>query len=124
MNYKPFDLEAAKRGEPIQTRDGRKIKFVTHVPEADQSYRVVCMYDSGTISGWGEDGRLCPSNENDGDLFMAPKKRTVEFWLNVYAHEDGHLDTASYPSERKADYRACLPRLGNKAHHVVIEWEE
>jgi len=30
---KPFDLEAAKRGEPIVCRDGTPAKFVAHVPE-------------------------------------------------------------------------------------------
>lgn len=29
---KPFNLEAAKRGEPIQTRDGRKAAFIGVIP--------------------------------------------------------------------------------------------
>ena len=38
---KPFDLEAAKRGEPIQCRDGRPVKFIGHVPEAHDHNRIV-----------------------------------------------------------------------------------
>ena len=33
---KPFDLEAAKRGEPIVTRGGEAAKFIAHVPDADK----------------------------------------------------------------------------------------
>lgn len=43
---KPFNLEAAKRGEPIITRDGRKAKFVAYVPEAEEFQQVLVLIDS------------------------------------------------------------------------------
>ena len=36
---KPFDLEAAKAGAPIVTRDGRSAKFIAHVAEARNKYQ-------------------------------------------------------------------------------------
>lgn len=38
---KPFDLEAATRGEPIITRGGEQAVFLLHVPEARACDRVV-----------------------------------------------------------------------------------
>ena len=47
---KPFDLEAAKRGEPIVTRDGRKAKFIAHVPEAKHYQKIVLLMEGGLYS--------------------------------------------------------------------------
>lgn len=37
---KPFNLEAAKNGAPIITRNGRPAKFVGHFPENAEDQRV------------------------------------------------------------------------------------
>ena len=42
---KPFDLEAAKAGAPIVTRDGRPAKFIAHVAEAHPSQRLLVLID-------------------------------------------------------------------------------
>lgn len=45
---KPFDLAAAKAGKPIQSRAGKKVTFVAHLPEAKERGRIVssrrCFY--------------------------------------------------------------------------------
>ena len=38
---KPFNLEAAKAGAPLVTRDGRPAKFIAHVAEAHPSQRLL-----------------------------------------------------------------------------------
>lgn len=69
---KPFDLEAAKRGEPIVTRDGRKAKFIAHVPEANKDSQVVFLVGSDLYirqtSGLGKR----KTTYSELDLFMAP----------------------------------------------------
>ena len=52
---KPFNLEAAMRGDPIITRSGETAKFITYVPEADEQDRVVVLIN-GEITAVGEDG--------------------------------------------------------------------
>jgi hypothetical protein len=80
---KPFNLEAAKAGEPIQTRDGRKARFLAHVPEALPEYRVIILVDGESRSDeFLESGRYNASETRSNDLFMAPKTRTV--FVNVY----------------------------------------
>lgn len=111
---KPFDLEAAKRGEPIVTRDGRAAKFIAHVPELN--FPVLVLLDVGLWQA-RKDG-----TSNVGvhvDLFMAPKKRTV--WVNLYrsAFREGY----HYDTEIEADAAAsdAHKRIGGKAYPVEIE---
>lgn len=80
---KPFSLEAAKAGDPIITRDGRKARFIAHVPEFDKGYRIVVAIEGNcSVSEFYESGRGSESRENAYDLFMAPERRTV--YVNLY----------------------------------------
>lgn len=117
---KPFDLEAAKRGEPIVTRDGREAKFIAHVPELN--FPVLVLLDVGLWQA-RKDG-----TSNVGvhvDLFMAPKKRTV--WVNLYPPKrNGVGITGVYwcDSEDEADKQNDTypdARIGGKAYPVEIE---
>ena len=68
---KPFDLEAAKRGEPIVTRDGRKAKFVAYVPEAKNPSVIALI--SGEVTIFGGKGNFDADFEaTQHDLFMSP----------------------------------------------------
>lgn len=67
---KPFDLEAAKRGEPLVTRNGGKAKFVTYVPEANYE-KVIALIDDELFMFY-ENGTRCRNSEYAVDLFMAP----------------------------------------------------
>ena len=57
---KPFDLEAAKAGAPIVTRDGRPAKFIAHVAEAHPSQRLLVLID-GTVHTKFESGKYAAS---------------------------------------------------------------
>ena len=116
---KPFDLEAAKRGEPIQTRDGRKAQFVAHVPDCSPPHRVIALIEfSPKISDYYETGEYEKDKETHSDLFMAPKKRTV--WVNFYNYAD---QSAFYHDSEQAADRAAggVERVGNRAYPVEIE---
>lgn len=85
---RPFDLEAAKRGEPLVTRNGLSVKFVAYVPEATE-YPVIAFIEGGIAPDTFTDkGRYCagPWSEDCGrDLFMAPKP-TQTVWVNLYVN--------------------------------------
>lgn len=109
---KPFDLEAAKRGEPIITRDGEKVYFIAHVPELSESYRVVTRIE-GEASPYcvSESGRyFSRETETPFDLFMAPRKRTM--YVNIYefplASRDspGNCAAAYYTEDSARNNRA------------------
>ena len=99
---KPFDLEAAKRGEPIYIH-------------------LVC---EPTFIGLREDGRVVAESAEgwlgsymQSDVFMAPKKRTV--WVNLYPTS---LQISYWHnSEEEASKLASSNRIGGKAYPVEIE---
>lgn len=117
---RPFDLEAAKRGEPIQTRRGEAVTFIAHCPTARPSNRVIFHYEDGVVGARYENGAFQESQGTGNDLFMTPQKYRREVWVNLYP--DGHH--YGYESRDIADKLAGCRRLGEKAHHVVIEWDE
>ena len=70
---KPFDLEAAKKGDPIITREGKAMKFIAYVPEALTYSKIVCLTDKGGFTFYQETGRIYHGDlEHPEDLFMAP----------------------------------------------------
>ena len=113
---KKFDLEAAKRGEPIVTRGGEAAKFIAHVPDAEIDFRLVVMLD-GVIECYCDDGSYRTSGKSTCDLFMATSKRTV--WINPYA--DGTCDKYLYATEDDADNAQGYGRIGNRAWPLEIE---
>ena len=46
---KPFNLDAAKNGDPIITLDGRVAHFIAHVPEAGRGQQVVCRVEEKVL---------------------------------------------------------------------------
>ena len=116
-----FDLEAAKRGEPIVCRDGTPAKFIAHVPEAHPTNRLIVLV-LGNIYGSYEDGKWGPTPEKY-DLFMAPKKRTV--WVNLYGGSSAmHFpdkDTADEHHRITTNGATIINRIGNRAYPVEIE---
>ncbi len=100
---KPFDLEAAKRGEPIVTYQ----KVVRQFIGARKNGYIVCETSEGTILEY-----------HPKDLYMTPTKRTV--WVNFYKDS---FYCYKYDSELEADThcRNAVGRIGGKAYPVEIE---
>ena len=71
---KPFNLEAAKRGEPIVTRDGREAKLIAYVPELMEGYGVVYRID-GILYTAKVDGSVTETDKHRHDLFMGSTPR-------------------------------------------------
>lgn len=80
-NLKPFDLEAAKAGKPVYTRDGRKARIICFDAKRKDGKNIVALIPSKEYPGF-EDLVAYPNNgnyhgghENDGDLMMLPEKK-------------------------------------------------
>lgn len=116
MNYKPFDLEAAKAGHPIVTRSGKKARFIAHVPEAEEQMRVVFLFE-GSVETASEKGEYMEYS-SVLDLFMATLQRRTA-WVNLYRGGYSYW----YDSEQEADMEASVdvPRIGDRAYMIEIE---
>ena len=125
---KQFDLEKAKAGAPIQTRNGRPGKFIAYVPEAEGEDRVIILVDRH-IWKIGEDGRCGSRHDHpEKDIFMAPVKR--EGWVNVYetvyseriANSLGIYNAREQAEDQARTNEGTHPR--SYIDTVRIEWEE
>jgi hypothetical protein len=82
---KPFDLEAAKRGEPVVTRGGEPVLELHYFETATGKYPLAAVVGPVTHV-FTADGFYDISKEpHHTDLFMAPRKQTV--YVNLYSKE-------------------------------------
>ena len=121
LNLKPFDIQKAREGKPVCTRDGRKARIICFdrvgdfpivalTDDRDYKEEGVNLYD---INGKG-------SNECF-DLMMLPEKK--EGWINVY--KGGKLDTDYiYPTKADAVENIFQPMKDNYIDTIKVEWEE
>jgi hypothetical protein len=104
-NLTPFDLEAAKRGEPIVYRSGQRARFVAHVPEAVMDEQVITLGDAGrTITHTANGSRFLGPHDNYYDLFMAPKP--VDVFINIYEDNRDRLVHNTADSAKSAAGKA------------------
>lgn len=111
----PFDLEKAKAGHPLVTRDGRKARFVAHAEDA-VNYGVVVMVEGDcAVSTSTETGRFFQSGDPSAcDLFLAPPEpqKMRKVWANYYP--DGNVDCFKHKTDAE-EYAT------SNATHVAVE---
>ena len=125
LNLKPFDLEAARSGKPVCTRDGRKARIICFDRISDNDYKIVACVtvfdgDFEEVSFYGIDGYVVDSqNPKDEDLMMLPEKK--EGWINIFESAGGRAGYTIYDSKEEALEHRCI---GLAIDTVKIEWEE
>lgn len=125
---KPFNLEQAKAGAPVCTRDGQPVRIVCYDLKGHKNYPILTLVESpvgveSTVS-YALNGHHSLDSETGIDLMMASVKR--EGWVNLYALHSDVTTTdqyALYPSEKEARSQV---RKGNGVYvtTVKIEWED
>ena len=125
---KPFNLEQAKAGAPVCTRDGQPVRIVCYDLKGPKNYPILALIESpvgeeATVS-YALNGRYSLYSETGIDLMMASVKR--EGWVNLYTYPGGATATdqcALYQSEKEARSHV-LKGNGVYVATVKIEWEE
>lgn len=118
MNLKPFDLERALAGEPVISRNGRKITEIFHFKTAQANYSVRVVMD-GILYDLTVNGNFDFSGkESENDLFMAPVKR--EEWVNVYQYSEPLENTHMHRYKVGFSTWNCL----EKAEQAGKEYQE
>lgn len=125
LNLKPFDLEAAKAGKPVCTRDGRKARIICFDAKRKDGKNIMALIPSKEypefedLIAYPNNGNYHGGHENDGDLMMLTKKK--EGWLNIYKDFEDRIcciyktkEEALEKKETEDDYITT----------VKIEWEE
>lgn len=121
---KPFDIELAKQGRPVCTRDGRPVRIVCFDKkgEKDEESILALVEEQGKekIRLYKEDGCYYHiSKESELDLVMAGEKKVG--WANVFVDGSGHYNLGNvFDTEedaRNAEY------LGERVDTIKIEFE-
>lgn len=126
---KPFNLEEAKAGEPVCTRDGRPVRIVCFDVSSNDYPLLALVQDSGDgleyIISYTLSGQQYVGEESSCDLVMISEIK--EGWINLCKDKDdlggtGIYLTGSrvYASKEEAE-RACIRPLFTT---IKITWEE
>lgn len=125
---KPFNLEQAKAGAPVCTRDGQPARIICYDLKGLKNCPILALVES---SGGVEftinctlSGHTSLYSDTGKDLMMASVKR--EGWVNLYTCHSGATATDQctlYKSEKEARSQ-ILKDNGVYVATVKIEWEE
>lgn len=114
QKMKPFDLEAAKAGKPVCTRDGRKARIICF--DRNWEYPIValieCENGEEMISSCDKDGKA-RIYEAQADLMMLPEKK--EGWIIIHKEAIYDKETAE---------KIARETTANVIRIQKIEWEE
>ena len=118
MDLKPFDLNLAKAGKPVCTRDGMPVRIICFDAKGmHQPIVALVTQDNGVeyIETYYSNGRFNDdiNSQSDGDLMMLPDKKVG--WVNVYKSQMyDTLESAEKGHKRITDY----------VKTIRVEWEE
>ena len=122
LSFKEFNLEAAKLGKPVCTRDGHKARIICF--DAKDTQPIIGLYEKNIdgivreyLCSYHTDGRMYDDQDTGYDLMMLPEKK--EGWVNVY--KGGLLDTKSYNTKKEAFDKASPE---DYVDTVKINWSE
>lgn len=128
QKMKPFDLEAAKAGKPVCTRDGRKARIISFDRHGEDCPIIALVVDSKNaeceeVIDYTLDG-ICNENiinHNKYDLMMFTRKK--EGWLNIYGEEkERYCSNVIYSSKEEA--LNISKQLKEHITTIKIEWKE
>lgn len=120
MNYKPFDLEAAKAGAPLITRYGYKAYFIGIIPKIKRSGFAFIAMVGDKVWRFREDGSCFEINADGLDLLMAPVKKKL--WVGLFRTADGSAISSTPACSTEAEIREYGSTLIGEP--VCIEYEE
>lgn len=131
LNLRPFDLEAAKAGKPVCTRDGRKVRIICFDQKdiAPIVGLVTGLDGKESIYAFYKDGRVSSQEERVDDLMILPEKK--EGWVNIYnrnrprtSSENCYIMTGVSVFETKEGAISYIDKDKEYIDTVKIEWEE
>ena len=127
-NLKPFDLDEAKAGKPVCTRDGRKARIICFDGKGDQP--IIALVEAKgnkdalieKVERYFINGHsVFEVRETNNDLMMLPEKK--EGWVNVYYDNDASSHRGCrfiYDTKERAVKEAGSSYITT----VKINWEE
>ena len=127
LNLKPFDIQKARDGKPVCTRDGRKVRVLCYDFKQNEEYPILVAVEN-------KDGKECALLYSNGgisemykssnnELAMLPEKK--EGWVNIVRGSNGspHMGRGIFQSKEEAE-NAIKAFSDNLIDTVKISWGE
>lgn len=125
LNLKPFDIQKAREGKPVCTRDGRKARVLCYDFKQNEEYPIVVAVENKDGKEcallYSNDGISAMSKSSNNELVMFSEKK--EGWVNVYKKEQNRYVKGIFPSREIA-----LNSISEKSREYIatikMTWEE
>lgn len=120
---KPFDLQAALSGKPVQTRDGRKVIEIKLMEKARaNTMSVVVVYEGGEVQRYNPDGNWLKGGgmPHRSDLVMAPNVAYTLLWQSKDStiYLGSSWDTLE-KAEQAAEYALTINSEANRLLSII-----
>jgi hypothetical protein len=122
---KPFDIELAKAGHPVCTRDMRAVRILCYDFISLENTPIIGLVKLSEkqegLSYYKVNGMLLECGDHNLDLMMAPVKK--EGWINLYRNGEKVYTNSAIVHSSEKDAVECRLR-GAYMCTVKIEWDE
>lgn len=126
---KEFNLEAAKAGKPVCTRDGRKARIICFDKKGgEHSIVALVLHGDGIerVETYLLDGRFTDNGEHSElDLMMLPEKH--EGWVNIIKIDNGDPMMCPHVFQSKDEAIKDIANDVRRKYYIAtvkIEWED
>jgi len=126
-NLKPFDIEKAKAGAKVVTRNGKNVRIICY-DKIGTEHPIVALIDSGYVEmvfSFTEKGSYDSSERpHPNDLFLLSEKK--EGWVNVYRdkYEFCKVKLGPHVYISEIDAKSSRKDCPEYITTIKIEWEE
>lgn len=125
LNLKEFDLENAKAGKPVCTRDGRKARIICFDAEGNKPLIILSKINGQEVilryTEKGQSDNFHSPTPREDDLMMLPEKH--EGWVNVVKC-GSERNVGSLYSTKEDALKHVYTKDNDYVATVKIEWEE
>ena len=123
LNLKPLDIQKAREGYPVCTRDGRKARIICFDAKGNKPLIILSEIDGKEVilryTEKGQSDNFHSPTPREDDLMMCPVKRTG--YINIY--DNNRVCKQIFETEDEAKIAAnIIPAEYLKT--IKIEWEE
>lgn len=124
---RPFNLDEAKAGKPVCTRDGRDARIICF-DYKHECYSIIALVDNKgkcteSLSMYTNSGAIYINRVSSAsDLFMKTEKR--EGWVNIYKHPEHGSFVGSSIFETEESAKLAATNINKYKTTTKIEWEE
>lgn len=116
-----FNLEEAKAGKPVCTRDGKDVRIICWDWKNPSSISIIALLkkekDCESIQKYTQDGRYyADGSDCDADLFMKPEKHEGWGWMS----NSNNMFAFIYKTKEEA----LTHKPDTESFLAKVEWEE